>query len=113
MAMTVKHRKRAVITTLAAAVLSMCATPAPEAVAFGGFEGGAPCDDYPGGDGQGATGGTNNEVCQGSGVIVLGPQVGQVATVIGPTIIGPSTVGVVNTSAGGIAGNTGSNTTLL
>ena len=52
---------------------------------------------------QGATAGTANSVCQGSGLSFIGPSVGQVATVMGPTIIGPADVGTVVVSAGDVA----------
>jgi hypothetical protein len=51
-------------------------------------------------DGQGGTGGTENKICQGGGLVFVGPAVGQVATVVGPTIIGPSQVGTVVVSRG-------------
>lgn len=53
-------------------------------------------------EGQGAPGGTENKICQGGGVVFVGPSVGQVATVIGPTIIGPSQVGTVVVSPGNV-----------
>ena len=40
------------------------------------------------GDVQGRTDGTQDIACQDQGVEFIGPKVGQVATVIGPTIIG-------------------------
>jgi hypothetical protein len=52
---------------------------------------------------QGATAGTSNTVCQGSGLSFIGPSVGQVATVIGPTVIGPATIGNAIVSAGDVA----------
>lgn len=106
------RRGRRAVTTLGVAVVSLIAASAP--AAYGQFLPGLGCSDVPGGDGQGATGGTTTEVCQGAGVVFIGPQVGQVATVIGPTVIGPvAGVGSINTSAGGIAGNTGSSTVPL
>jgi hypothetical protein len=53
--------------------------------------------------GQGTTGTTEPQVCIGSGLSFIGPAVGQVATVIGPTTIGPAQVNS-NVSAGNIAG---------
>jgi hypothetical protein len=50
-----------------------------------------------------STGGTENQICQGGGGLVfVGPAVGQVATVVGPTIIGPSQVGTVVVSPGNV-----------
>jgi hypothetical protein len=46
-------------------------------------------------DGQGRTGGTQTHVCTGAGLTFIGPSVGQMASVIGPTIISP----VVNIGA--------------
>lgn len=67
---------------------------------------GAPLD--PGGcadvsPSQGTTGGTQNQICQGSGLAFVGPSVGQVATVIGPTVIGPANIGNLIASAGSVA----------
>jgi hypothetical protein len=42
-------------------------------------------------------------VCQGAGLAFIGPSVGQIATVIGPTIISPGFVGTVITTAGSVA----------
>src|SRR5579884_3229698 len=61
--------------------------------------GGGHCGDTLGGNGQGAVGGTANDVC-GSNLTYVGPAIGSIATVVGPTIIGPSTVGAVNVAAG-------------
>ena len=50
-----------------------------------------------------STGGTENEICQGGGGLAfVGPAIGQVATVIGPTIIGPSQTGTVVVSPGNV-----------
>jgi hypothetical protein len=50
-----------------------------------------------------STGGTENEICQGGGGIAfVAPAVGQVATVVGPTIIGPSQTGTVVVSPGNV-----------
>lgn len=53
-------------------------------------------------EGQGGTGGTENKICQGAGLVFVAPSVGQVATVVGPTIIGPSQVGTVVVSPGNV-----------
>jgi hypothetical protein len=42
-------------------------------------------------------------VCQGAGLSFIGPAIGQVATVIGPTIIGPVANVNVAVSAGAVA----------
>jgi hypothetical protein len=54
--------------------------------------------------GQGATAGTESKICVGAGLVFVAPAIGQIATVIGPTIIGPAAVGSVVTSAGAVAG---------
>ena len=46
-----------------------------------------------GAEGQGGTGGTTAQACLGAGVSYVGPAIGQIATVIGPTIISPGFVG--------------------
>ena len=54
-------------------------------------------------EGQGRTGGNDIEVCMGTGLAFVGPASGQVATVIGPTIISPAVVGGTIVSAGNVA----------
>lgn len=53
---------------------------------------------------QGNVAGTGNQICQigGGGLVFVAPAVGQVATVVGPTIIGPSQVGTVVVSPGNV-----------
>jgi hypothetical protein len=53
---------------------------------------------------QGNVAGTNNQICMagGGGLVFVAPAVGQVATVVGPTIIGPSQVGTVVVSPGNV-----------
>jgi hypothetical protein len=58
------------------------------------------CGTSSGRDGQGGTAGTANVVCLGAGLVFIGPSTGQIATVIGPTIISPGFVGNVVVSAG-------------
>jgi hypothetical protein len=48
---------------------------------------------------NGPAGGTTNQAC-GSVLSFIGPSVGEVASVVGPTIIGSTVVGQVNVSAG-------------
>jgi hypothetical protein len=65
---------------------------------------GAVCGISGGNDGQGGTAGTETVVCNGAGGLTfVGPQVGQVASVIGPTIIGGVVNGSVITTAGDAA----------
>jgi hypothetical protein len=45
------------------------------------------------GQGQNNTGGTTSLHCLGSGVSFTGPAIGQIATVVGPTIISPAVAG--------------------
>jgi hypothetical protein len=59
-----------------------------------------PCSTVSPHSGLGATAGTATQVCMGAGLAFVGPQIGQIATVIGPTIIGPAVVGSVVVSAG-------------
>jgi hypothetical protein len=54
-------------------------------------------------EGQGRASGNEASVCQGAGLAFIGPSIGQIATVIGPTIISPGFVGTVITTAGGVA----------
>ena len=56
--------------------------------------------------GLGAVGGTFNQIC-GTPLVFVGPSIGQVATAIGPTIIGstivsPISVGPAPSAAGGL-----------
>jgi hypothetical protein len=55
-------------------------------------------------EGQGGTAGTQNQVCQGSGLSFIGPSIGQIANVMGPTIVGPAVIGTLIVSAGNAAG---------
>jgi hypothetical protein len=54
-------------------------------------------------EGQGRTGGTATDVCSGAGLVFIGPSIGQIATVIGPTIMSPAFVGQSIVSAGNVA----------
>jgi hypothetical protein len=60
------------------------------------------CGNSQGQFGTGATAGTT--ACAGPGLTFVGPAIGQVAVVIGPTIIGPAQVGSTIVSAGGVGG---------
>jgi hypothetical protein len=48
---------------------------------------------------NGPAGGTTNQAC-GSVLSFIGPSVGEIASVVGPTIIGSTVIGQVNVSAG-------------
>jgi hypothetical protein len=62
-----------------------------------------PCGAAVANEGQARTGGTSTQACVGAGLSFIGPQIGQVATVIGPTIITPAFVGVSIVSGGNVA----------
>ena len=117
-----RTRRGAVATALAG--LSICAsaaganaqvltgTPAVQAPINGSASSGACTHDRHntggfgfGGDGQGRTGGTEDVQCQGAGLQFIGPAIGQVASVMGPTIIGSNVNAPVQTSAGSSAAN--------
>lgn len=66
------------------------------------------CGSSSGAEDQGGTGGTNTYMCLGAGLTFVGPQIGQIASVIGPTIISPGFTGNVVVSAGnGAIGSNG------
>jgi hypothetical protein len=66
-----------------------------------GGENAAGCGISSGNEVQGGTAGTETVVCNGAGGLsFVGPQIGQVASVIGPTIIGGVVTGSVVTTAG-------------
>ena len=52
--------------------------------------------------GQGATGGTDNQVCEGAGTAFVAPSVGQASSVVGPNISGSTQIGTQVTSAGDV-----------
>jgi hypothetical protein len=66
---------------------------------------GGACGTPTGGEGQGGTGGTAAQACLGAGLSFIGPAIGQISSVIGPTIIGPAVVGTLIVSAGDAAAN--------
>jgi hypothetical protein len=43
-----------------------------------------------------------SQQCLGAGLSFVGPAIGQIATVIGPTIIGPANIGTTVVSAGDV-----------
>ena len=73
-------------------------TPGLVAIA-NGPNGGGGCDD---GQSLQGTAGTINKTCQGSGLSFIGPSIGQLASMMGPTVIGPAIVTGVNEAAGSI-----------
>jgi hypothetical protein len=62
-----------------------------------------PCGNAVAGENQGRTGGNDIEACVGAGLSFIGPTIGQIATVIGPTTISPAVVGGSIVSAGNVA----------
>jgi hypothetical protein len=61
------------------------------------------CGTSTGAGSQGRTGGTATQVCVGAGLSLIGPSIGQIATVNGPTTISPGFVGITIASAGAVA----------
>jgi hypothetical protein len=70
---------------------------------FDGVPGGAEACTNKSVEGQGATAGTENRVCQGSGLTFIGPSLGQAATMVGPTIVGTPLIGTSVVAAGDVA----------
>jgi hypothetical protein len=60
----------------------------------------SPCGTTVGQDVGGSAGSPQYAVCQGAGLTFLGPSVGQVAAIIGPTTIGPAFIGQLVVSGG-------------
>jgi hypothetical protein len=56
---------------------------------------------------QGGSSGTVAKVCQGSGPVVIGAAVGQMATVTGPTVTGPAQVRSIVATGDAIMGDSG------
>ena len=114
--------RRALASVLAVAAVLGAGAPAATAITpifqgipFGGvpgdFLGGAasiagPCGTSVGQVDQGGTAGTITSVCAGTGLTFVAPQIGQIASVIGPTIISPAIVGnsIVVAAGNGKAG---------
>jgi hypothetical protein len=64
-----------------------------------------PCGTPTGAESQGGTGGTTAQACMSAGLSYIGPAIGQISSVVGPTIITASFVGnIVNSAGNGIAG---------
>lgn len=81
---------------------SVAPSPTPNALLTPGES--YPCGTIVIGD-QGETAGTEAKVCLGAGLAFVGPAVGQVSSVVGPTIIGPGVVGQVIVSSGSVVFN--------
>ena len=64
---------------------------------------GGACGNAVVGEALGRTGGNDIEACVGAGLSFIGPSIGQIATVIGPTTISPAVVGGSIVSAGNVA----------
>jgi hypothetical protein len=54
--------------------------------------------------GNGPTAGTTAQVCQGGGLSFVGPAIGQISSIVGPTVIGPAVGVTVIQSAGNVGG---------
>ena len=81
--------------------LSICAPALPAHAQV--IDPGEVCSTPTADENQGNVAGTNNQICQSvGGPVFVGPAVGQIATVVGPTIIGPSQVGTVVVSPGNV-----------
>jgi hypothetical protein len=79
------------------------ATPVPVAVGNASITPGA-CGESRGPEFQAATGETANAACLGAGLSFIGPSIGQIASVVGPTIVGSPVIGTLIVSAGNAAG---------
>jgi hypothetical protein len=97
---------RFVTSSLAAlALIAAFAVAAPAASAqvpvVPGATGVGPCGTMTGGPDSGLPGVMTSN-CLGGGLVFNGPDIGRIATVVGPTIISPGFVGVVGVSAGSV-----------
>jgi hypothetical protein len=55
--------------------------------------------------GNGSVGGTASQICLGAGGLsYVGPSIGQISSIVGPTVIGPSVGVTVIQSAGNVGG---------
>ena len=57
--------------------------------------------------GESRSSGSNNQACVGAGLVFQGPQIGQIANVVGPTMIGPTVGATVIVTAGNAGPATG------
>jgi hypothetical protein len=99
----------AVAAPVAAASASTIAVPAPARQWAGGVPGTGAAPVAAGSCGtanslglDAGVGGTETQVCPGTGPVFIAPAVGQMAVVMGPTIIGPAVIGVSAVSAGSV-----------
>jgi hypothetical protein len=67
-----------------------------------GLPAGGACTTPTGVEGQGRTGGNDIYSCMGAGLSFVGPSIGLISTVIGPTIISPGFAGSVIVSGGNV-----------
>jgi hypothetical protein len=74
----------------------------PRLLAFAG--GPDSCGDNDHFETQGSDAGTTAKVCQGSGPVYIGPAVGQIARLVGPTVTGPSRVRSIVSAGDAIMG---------
>ena len=99
----VRTRLPAIALTAAAAIAgpvgSASAQVPGDGVPVGGLPGGCPVTISPSGIGD--AGATQNQVC-GAALSFIGPSVGQVGTVVGPTIIGSVVNAPVTSSLGAV-----------
>jgi hypothetical protein len=70
--------------------------------AGGAMPTGGDCSNPAGVEGQGRTGGNDIYACIGAGLSFVGPSVGMISTVMGPTIISPGFAGSVIVSGGNV-----------
>jgi hypothetical protein len=73
-------------------------------VGAGGSQLSGACGESIGQHGQGAAGGNATQVCTGAGLTLVAPQVGQVASIVGPTVIGPAIVISITSAGSGAIG---------
>jgi hypothetical protein len=99
----------AVAAPVAAASASTIGVPAPARQWAGGVPGAGGAPVAAGGCGtanslglDAGTGGTETQICPGTGPVFVAPTIGEIATVIGPTIIGPAVIGASGVSAGSV-----------
>jgi hypothetical protein len=108
-----KRLRKATVAALAVAAAFAVGAPAANAqfpIPTGSAQGISPtgntaiapgnCTTPVGAEGLGGTAGTTNMSCIGAGLSFIGPSIGQVASVVGPVIIGPSFVRTAIVSAG-------------